>query len=77
MLLSRSRAFTINLGNFESFRTEATVSDIEFDGPNYLSGANKVAEKLLDEVLKDDLTKAGEISSVANTYVLTWLAEDK
>jgi hypothetical protein len=77
MLLSRSRKFVINLGNYESFATEATVSDISFEFASEFDAANKKAEHLLDIALKADLEKAGEISSVANTYVLTWLEENK
>lgn len=59
------------MGNYESFRTSATV---EVDAPGILE-AEDLAETQLDAALEKDLKSAANLSDVRNTYVLTWNKE--
>jgi hypothetical protein len=69
--LTRTRRFTVNMGNYESFVTEAIV---EVDGFT-IEEADKKADYLLDEALKSDLQYAAKLSNVKDTYILTWNEE--
>lgn len=70
MILSRSREFTVNMGNYESFKVGGSVqADSEEEGYEGL-------DRILKEMLKPDLVRAAEISDVKNTYILTWLEEE-
>lgn len=71
MKLTRTREFVVNMGNYESFRTSATVEVIE----ETLVEAERKAELFLDVALKDDLQSAASLSDVRNTYILTWNKE--
>lgn len=76
MKLTRTREFVVNMGNYESFRTSATV-EVDYygeDNPSVML-ANRVAEEQLDAALKNDLASAASLSDVRNTYVLTWNKE--
>jgi len=70
MKLTRTREHVINLGNYESFRTSASVEDTVT--PELFDESITKADKLLDQALKNDLLEAAELSDVKNTYVLTW-----
>lgn len=74
MKLTRTREFVVNMGNYESFRTSATV---ELYDPmiTHITDLEQEAEKILDEALKQDLLDAARLSDVRNTYVLTWNEE--
>jgi hypothetical protein len=72
MKLTRTREFVINMGNYESFRTSATV-EVEIES-NVLT-ANDKANRMLDQSLADDLKSAAKLSNVKDTYVLTWNEE--
>jgi hypothetical protein len=70
MILTVSKEFTINMGNYESVKIGGSVqADSEEEGYEGL-------KKTLREMLKPDLVRAGQISDVKNTYILTWLEED-
>jgi len=69
--LTRTRKFVINMSNYESFHSEATV---EVDEPNEYIATDK-ANRLLDAALKNDLLEAASLSDVRNTYILTWNKE--
>jgi hypothetical protein len=69
--LTRTREFVVNMGNYESFRTSATVEIESYD----IETAEGKAEILLDAALKDDLQSAANLSDVRNTYILTWNKE--
>lgn len=68
MQLTRTREFVVNMGNYESFRTSATVEVDLFE----IDQAEYEAEILLDAALKADLLEAASLSDVRNTYILTW-----
>lgn len=71
MELTRTREFVINIGNYESFRTLASV---KVDGLDIIMAEDR-AEQLLDAALKNDLLEAAKLSNVRDTYVLTWNEE--
>ena len=75
MKLTRTRAYTINMGNYESFRTEATVEldDIENLGPDEpaMQAANEKAERMLSQALAKDIAEAAEVTLTQNSFVLT------
>lgn len=67
----------MGMGNYETHTEEMSVSlDLTEEGLTFEQGV-KEADKRLREGLEISLRRAAKISDVANTYVLTWLAEDK
>lgn len=57
------------MGNYESFKTGATVeADIEEEGYEGL-------DRILNEMLRPDLIWAAEVTGTHNSYVLTWNAD--
>jgi len=78
MKLTRTRTYTINMGNYESFRTEATVEiDVNPSEPgqvalqNEYMGANEIAEKILALALAKDIAEAAEVTLTQNSFILT------
>lgn len=80
--ITRSRAFVVNMGNYESFRTEASletdipVSALYADDSikrDYLDAVD--AE--LDKILRADLEDAASLTDVKNSYILTWNEDRK
>jgi hypothetical protein len=63
------------MGNYES-HTEGLSVEIEAADDGDLLGAVAKAEAVIKEGLSPSLHKAAEISSVANTYILTWLEDE-
>jgi len=69
VIISRSREFTVNMGNYESVKIGGSVqADSAEEGYEGL-------DRILREMLLPDLKRAAEISDVPNTYILTWLEE--
>lgn len=70
MILTVSKEFTVNMGNYESVKIGGSVqADDSEEGYEGL-------KRILREMLKPDLVRAAQISDVKNTYILTWLEED-
>lgn len=67
MIVTRHRELTINMGNYESLKTGASV---QYDTEQYTSADIDVK---LDALLAPDLKDAAEITQVHDSYVLTWL----
>ncbi len=76
MIITRSREFKINMGNYESHGESMTVAiDTEQEGLDF-KAALSACEERLREGLRDTLKRAAKISDVRNTYILTWLEEE-
>ena len=78
--ITRSKEFTINMGNYESYKSGASVElqvpeGMGTDDETYASLFAK-ADAIIESSLKEDLEKAADISGVANTYILTWLEDE-
>lgn len=80
MILTRSREFTVNMGNYESCKIGASVTvDTEKLSPEdyaqyKVSDAFNLAEVLLDEALASDLNEAKELTNTKDSFVLSWKA---
>lgn len=75
MKLTRERRFTINMGNYESFTSSASIEvDLETfaSEENPYTAAAKFADEKLDAILASDLKEAKELTDVRNSYVLSW-----
>lgn len=77
MKITRTRGYTINMGNYESFKTEATVelevvehSDPKIEAQRHEEGFAK-AEQLLTLALRKDLSEAAEVTLTQNSFILT------
>lgn len=73
MKLTRTREFVVNMGNYESFRSSATV---ELEDPATLFDMTTArADQLLDEAIEKDLKEAANLTDVRNSFILTWNKE--
>lgn len=69
-----TKAFTVNMGNFESYRPEFSLEmEVEGEDPNAVQLAFDLAQGHVDKAAYHDLEEAASISDVRNTYILTWL----
>jgi hypothetical protein len=74
--ISRTRAYTVNMGNFESFRTEATV-EVDTDkivieeGTAPQDAGFEYADKLLTQALAKDLSEAAQVTLTKDSFILT------
>jgi hypothetical protein len=66
------------MGNYESFRTEATVEiDVKpADSGRHTiedeyAGANEIAESILAKALAKDIAEAAEVTLTQNSFILT------
>lgn len=67
MKITRTREITVNMGNYESFKTGATVEHDQMTVSEL--------DEILNLALKDDLLWAAENTGTHNSYVLTWNTE--
>lgn len=77
MQVTRTRKFTVNMGNYESLATEASVT---VDTDNYPvslwpekgreENVFDFVESLLDKALAADLEEAGRLTDVRTSFVL-------
>lgn len=72
MKLTRTRGHVINMGNYESLRTEATV-ELDLEGMTKIpQSAYDKADELLAAALASDLKEAGKLTDVTDSYILSW-----
>lgn len=70
MQVTRSRKFTVNMGNYESLATDASVTlDSETEVPKGRDPF-EYAEELLSAALAADLEEAGRLTDVRTSFIL-------
>lgn len=79
MIITRSREFTVNMGNYESCKIGATVSvdtdtmavpaDSDLVGYDY---AKQFADEKLADLLAADLEEAADLSNTKDTFIRSW-----
>lgn len=77
MILTRSREFTVNMGNYESCKIGASVAintdDMKpAEGELTMEQVYAVADDLLDQALASDLNEARELTHTEDSFVLSW-----
>lgn len=75
MILRKSREFTVNMGNYESVKIGAAV---ELDTKDYgnadvgIDWLNTEADKILEQVLAQDIHEASELTATRDSFILSW-----
>lgn len=73
MKITRTREVKVNMGNYESFMTGATV-EVDVQGNQLESDyreAFQMAEELLTMALAHDIKEASEVTLTKDSYILT------
>jgi hypothetical protein len=76
MILTKSREYTVNMGNYESLKFGASV-EVETDqlaipeGTAPSDAGIVYADQLLVDALREDIRKASELTGVGTSYIHT------
>lgn len=72
MNVTRTRSHVINMGNYESFRTEATVT-MEVERPSQVDQEfHDLMDAVLTRALNADLEEASKLTTYAESYAIVW-----
>lgn len=75
MIITKSREYTVNMGNYESLKFGGSVSLDTDDVMAAGLGPEKVIEIIEDkltQVLAEDLAEARALTNTKDSYVLSW-----
>lgn len=78
MILTRSREYTVNMGNYESVKIGGSITvDSEKmageDGVEPLpSELQAIVETALDNLLAGDVKEASELTATRDSFILSW-----
>lgn len=77
MIITANREYTVNMGNYESYKfgrslqvdnlLDLNISDLQL--------ANRRLHDMLDEMLEAELKEAAKLTDVRNSYILTVIAD--
>ena len=75
MIITKSREFTVNMGNYESLKIGASVSVDTADVPIGKTTDQEIfdwIEEKLTAVIAEDLAEAKALTNTKDSYVLSW-----
>lgn len=76
--LTRTRGHVVNMGNYESLRTEATVEmTVGPENPGDMDKFYKAMDIMLEKALARDLKESGALTNVEDSYILSWDGYEK
>jgi hypothetical protein len=83
VIITRSREFTVNMGNYESCKIGGSVTidthDLVVPADSVLKGydyAKKYANDKLADLLRADVDEAADLSGVKDTFIRSWKKAD-
>lgn len=77
MIITKSREYTVNMGNYESLKFGASVTldttdvDISANNPSFEECVQWVEDRLT-AVLAEDMSEARVLTNTKDSYILSW-----
>lgn len=77
MNLTRSREYTVNMGNYESVKIGASVTVdtdqlVIAEGTSPQEAGIAFAEQVLEQALAADVKEASELTATRDSFILSW-----